>query len=771
MVISTLCNTVYIAIFLHLSIFLLSTDHKKKPSKQLRSSCNTPDVSLTPSRFFSTGRVLAFSSVGYRNEGGSDDHVFCGLQPSWKSKIHGAHGHHSAVRIRLLQKMVSRPTLKNTLYLSCSNEDVHSPAASQRVERKNCETRVIRATGTPGFVSFGSVCNPLQVRTRSSPRHRFSFPPSSSSCADYPQTAPPIPRSHSPPILRSHSKLRPTVFTEFSELARKTAAAFVPSSTDVLSAPKTNEVEELSSSLSDVSRLPPVVDCGLGYPNWTPPRFVLDAAARSIADPHKHQYCRTAGLPELVTTLADRYGTHMHRDVDPFTEVAITSGASEGLYLAIRLALRQRRASNRRLACSEDIDGFGRGQVVSGEVVMFEPYFNLYDSQVRQAGGVPVYVPLVWKEAPGWNACENKLSAAFTSWKNVGNSNHKSGKVEMAGVNPGEEERKSGCRRNTGEWTFDLDALRAKINENTRLLILNSPHNPTGKVFSRKEMEAMRDILGDFPDVMVVHDEVYKYMIFDPLEEETNVTPQLLRRSSSSSLQNSVDEPAQHVSQPAVSLAPSHANGHTHFASLSPDMWDRTLTISSAGKTFSLTGWSVGWVVGPSHLIESIQLDLPQMHFCTATPLQHAMSDVLRDADLPFRGFDSYYEWLQHKCSEKQKRVGEVLRGAGIEPKQGSAGYFLIGDIGDVDVPHKYLNEQPESCAEMTRTWAFCRWMTVEGGVVALPMSAFYSRQNQTMADKLIRVAVCKTEETITHLEQRLNYWRNRSRAVSPAAS
>jgi aspartate/methionine/tyrosine aminotransferase len=191
----------------------------------------------------------------------------------------------------------------------------------------------------------------------------------------------------------------------------------------------------------------------------------------------------------------------MKRNIDPMEEVAVTVGASQALYLSLQTLIKP-----------------------GDEVVLFEPFFDLYVNQVRLAGGTPVFVPLYFEPYDDTN-----------------------GKV-------------SG-----GEWKLDRKELMKVVSPRTKAIILNSPHNPTGKIFTREEMETIAeslDLAG--PDCVVLSDEVYKYIIHSSPKDEKNIG----------------DSPL--------------CAGHTHFASL-PGMWDRTVTISSAGKTFSATGWQVGW--------------------------------------------------------------------------------------------------------------------------------------------------------------------------------
>lgn len=258
-----------------------------------------------------------------------------------------------------------------------------------------------------------------------------------------------------------------------------------------------------------------VANLGQGFPDWLPPDFAVESLVSATIDSTKqspHQYTRTAGHPNLVKQLARRYSKHMHRTIDPMNEVAVTVGASQALYLCLQTLVKP-----------------------GDEVILFEPFFDLYVNQIKLAGGTPVYVPLTFVPYSEDNG-------------------------EVTG----------------GEWILESEKLEQAISPKTRAIILNSPHNPTGKVFNLSEMKHIAEnVIAAGSQCVVISDEVYKYIVHSPPPQD-----ELLGTGSS-------------------------CPGHVQFASL-PGMWDRTITVSSAGKTFSATGWQVGWCIAPSHLISPI---------------------------------------------------------------------------------------------------------------------------------------------------------------------
>jgi len=178
-------------------------------------------------------------------------------------------------------------------------------------------------------------------------------------------------------------------------------------------------------------------------------------------------------------------------------------------------------------------------------------------------------------------------------------------------------------------------------------------------------------------------------------------------------------------------------------------MFDRTVTLSSAGKTFSITGWQAGWCVGPRALIKPIQLLLPFVQFCAATPMQQALSRVLSAADEPYEGFPSYYAWLVDMYRGKREVLASGLQRSGLIPMEGEGGFFLMADTSALVVPDEYLRESTPAAPEMTRDWALCRWLAKEGGVIAIPASPFYSPANKHLASPYVRFAFCKGDDTL----------------------
>ncbi|MEL6183319.1 MAG: aminotransferase class I/II-fold pyridoxal phosphate-dependent enzyme [Myxococcota bacterium] len=270
------------------------------------------------------------------------------------------------------------------------------------------------------------------------------------------------------------------------------------------------------------------------------------------------------------------------------------------------------------------------------EVIFFEPVYDCYPACAAMAGAVPRYLTL---EHP--------------------------------------------------EFALDEAQLRALITERTRLIVLNTPHNPTGKVFTRREMETLAEVAQEH-DLRVITDEVYEHLVYDDAK-------------------------------------------HHALAAL-PGMRERTLSISSVGKTWSFTGWKVGWATGPSDMIRAVQAAHQFVTFATATPLQHGAAFALEE----YSG--TFLDTLAREYAERRDRLVSVLRevGFGVTAPQGA--YFVLADFrplfdGD-DV-------------------AFAHHLIEEVGVAAIPPSFFYPARPEA-GRHLIRFAFCKRLETLEAAAERL---------------
>ncbi len=241
------------------------------------------------------------------------------------------------------------------------------------------------------------------------------------------------------------------------------------------------------------------------------------------------------------------------------------------------------------------------------------------------------------------------------------------------------------------DFSFDPDELRAAITPATVAIVLNTPHNPTGKVFTRDELAAIAQLSREH-DLVVVADEVYEHLVYD--------------------------------------------GRHVPIATL-PGMAERTLTISSAGKSFSFTGWKIGWVTGPAELVAGVRTVKQFLTYVSGTPFQHAVAEALAMGD-------AVTDELARSLRSKRDRIAAGLSAAGFEVSIPAGTYFICADIRPVTtalgLPADGLD--------------LCRRLPDLAGVVAIPTQVFYDDPDD--GKHLVRFAFCKRDEVIDEACARL---------------
>ena len=244
---------------------------------------------------------------------------------------------------------------------------------------------------------------------------------------------------------------------------------------------------------------------------------------------------------------------------------------------------------------------------------------------------------------------------------------------------------------NAPDWRFDVDALDAAFSERTRLILLNSPHNPTGKVFDREELEVIAQRAIEH-DLVVVSDDVYQHMVFD--------------------------------------------GEHLPIAAL-PGMRERTISIGSAGKSFSFTGWKIGWVTAPPELRNAVMTAKQFLTFVNGAPFQPAVAHGLRLGD-------DYFDGLRGDLRAKRDRLTAGLVEAGFDVMHTQGTYFLTCDVRGIAQRAGLPNTSVEFCLALPEA---CR-------VVAVPSEVFY--RTREAGRHLVRFAFCKKDEVLDEAITRL---------------
>ncbi|WP_312856032.1 pyridoxal phosphate-dependent aminotransferase [Nocardioides stalactiti] len=348
------------------------------------------------------------------------------------------------------------------------------------------------------------------------------------------------------------------------------------------------------------------VNLGQGFPDRDGPPEVIARAVTAL-EQGANQYAPGPGIPALRQAIARHQQRHYGIDLDPDSQVVVTTGCTEGIAAAL-------------LALVDPGD----------EVVVLEPFYDSYTAMITFAGGVRRPVTL---RAP--------------------------------------------------DFRLDADALRAAVGPRTKLILLNSPHNPTGTVLTRAELESVAAVAREH-DLVVVTDEVYEHLVFDD-------------------------------------------NEHVPLATL-PGMAERTLTLSSAGKSYSFTGWKVGWATGPADLVAALLGAKQWLTFTSGAPLQPAVATALEEhGDFPSA--------LARSLQERRDRLVSGLAAAGLAPYVPEGTYFATTDIAQLG-------------------WAssreFCWALPERAGVVAVPLEVFYDDPDAPGAGRqLVRWAFCKESDVI----------------------
>lgn len=345
------------------------------------------------------------------------------------------------------------------------------------------------------------------------------------------------------------------------------------------------------------------VNLGQGFPDFAVPQRLVDELDRAMRAGH-NQYAPMTGVAPLRQAIAEKVLRCCGREVDPDTEITVTSGATEALFNAIHAVVRP-----------------------GEEVIVLDPAYDSYEPAIDLAGARAVHVPL-----------------------------------------------------DPQTFAVDWDRVRAAVTPKTRLLIVNSPHNPSGAMFDQADIRALAALL-EGAGIYLISDEVYEHIVFDGRRHES-----ILRY---------------------------------------PELAARAFVVSSFGKTYHCTGWKIGYAIAPPALSAEFRKVHQYNVFCTFAPAQHAFAAMIRQEP-------EHYEQLGAFYQEKRDRFREQLLGTKFKPLPVPGGYFQLVDYSAV-------SDLPDA--------EFVKWLTVEHGVTAIPLSPFY--ETPPAGQRLARLCFAKNEATL----------------------
>ncbi|GIZ08760.1 methionine aminotransferase [Flavobacterium sp. UMI-01] len=362
------------------------------------------------------------------------------------------------------------------------------------------------------------------------------------------------------------------------------------------------------SIMSQLATAHQAINLSQGFPDFPVNEKLLEITAK-LTQTDVHQYTPMAGYPPLLDKIAQITSKQYNRNVDPNTEILVTTGATQGIFTAIQAFIK-----------------------TGDQVILLDPSYDSYEPSITLCQGTAIRIPL------------------------------------------------------NDDYTVNWEAVAQACNPKTRLIIINNPHNPTGKIVNTKDIEALENILENNPNMLLLADEVYEYITFEQKHISANSRPKLISRS---------------------------------------------IIASSFGKSFHITGWKVGYLIAPSHLMQEIKKVHQFLVFSVNSLSQAAIASYLEDVNLD--EISTFY-------LKKRDYFRTLLSTTRFKllPCEGTyfqvVSYAAISDENDVD---------------------FCKRLIREYGVAAIPISTFYANGKDL---KLIRFCFAKNDATLKAAAQKLSY-------------
>lgn len=360
------------------------------------------------------------------------------------------------------------------------------------------------------------------------------------------------------------------------------------------------------STMSQLANQYQAINLSQGFPNFPIDPLIEELLAKNSTE-NVHQYAPMAGLPALLEGIAQMVHRVYNREVNPSTEILVTSGATQGIFTTLQALVHP-----------------------GDEVVILDPAYDCYSPAVHLAGGKAIHIPM------------------------------------------------------REDFTIDWRELRQTVNQKTRILIINNPHNPSGKMMDQEDFDALVQVMTDHPNLMLCSDEVYEFITFEK----------------------------------------NHFSAHHHEI-----LRNRSIIVSSFGKTFHLTGWKVGYLIAPEPILKEIKKVHQYLVFSVNSVAQKTLADYISATDVTNLG--GFYQ-------DKRDRFRQLMTKSKFEflPSEGT--YFQT-------VRYNAISNLPDV--------SFCEWLVKDIGVAAIPLSVFYEELNDYHT---IRFCFAKTDETLIRAAERL---------------
>ena len=352
------------------------------------------------------------------------------------------------------------------------------------------------------------------------------------------------------------------------------------------------------------------INLSQGFPDFEPDKGLVERVNYHLLH-GKNQYPPMIGVQALREAISEKLRVNSGIDVDPETEITVTSGATEALFCAINSIVRS-----------------------GDQVIVFDPAYDSYEPAVALAGGETIHIPMTLPD-----------------------------------------------------YRIDWDALHQRLNSNTRLVIINSPHNPSSSILRSEDLDKLAEALRPL-NCFVLSDEVYEHIIFD---------------------------------------GETHASVLTH-----PELRERSLAVSSFGKTYHVTGWKIGYCVAPPELTAEFRKIHQFNVFTTPTPMQWAIADFLNSNPQNYQQLGAFYQ-------QKRDLFCELIKPSRFKLLPSAGTYFQLADYGEI--------------SDMKDT-DFANWMTREKGVAVIPLSPFYQDPPDTT---VVRFCFAEQDDTLRQAAEIIN--------------